>query len=165
MKKRILLIMCLIVIHIGFCSALSISVHVPEKYTDIYAGDKFYFEIEVKYPENVGREDLRFNYNIVTLEGELIAQSKSLKAIETQISFIDFIAIPKNADNGIYLIVVVVEDYDGLSEEVSSSFHMVGDKQSQVKMYFFVLLGAIFITSALIMLQVFKMKKKRRFIF
>jgi len=33
-------------------AALSISVHVPEKYTDVEAGERFYFEIDVKYPEN-----------------------------------------------------------------------------------------------------------------
>ncbi|MCH7850130.1 MAG: hypothetical protein IH845_00620, partial [Nanoarchaeota archaeon] len=36
-------------------SALSIVVHVPEKYVDVQAGERFYFEIEIKYPENPSR--------------------------------------------------------------------------------------------------------------
>ena len=38
-------------------SALDITLHVPEKYTDVQAGERFYFEIEIKYPENPSRKD------------------------------------------------------------------------------------------------------------
>ena len=34
-------------ISITSVSALSVAVHVPEKYTDVIAGERFYFEIEV----------------------------------------------------------------------------------------------------------------------
>ena len=96
MKKLLLIMLGIILfsfISMASVSALSIVVHVPEKYTDVVAGERFYFEIEIKYPENPSRKDLRLNYEIMK-DNEVIAQAKVLKAIETQASFMDFIVIP-----------------------------------------------------------------------
>ena len=51
----------------------------------------------------------------------MIAQSKVLKAIETQASFMDFIVIPESAKPGMHIIKVKITDYEGLSEEVEAS--------------------------------------------
>lgn len=143
--------------------ALSIAVHVPEKYTDIEAGERFYFEIEVKYPENPSRKDLRFNYEIKK-DGRVIAQSKVLKAIETQTSFIDFIVIPEMAKAGLHIIDVTVSDYKNLRENVSASFQVMGGIGDQVKLYLFILLGIILFVGLSAGVQIFVMKKikKRR---
>jgi len=140
-------------------SALSLTVHVPEKYTDVSPGDRFYFEIEVKYPENPKRKDLRMEYEIRTPDDELIAQSKALKAVETQASFIDFIIIPESASTGLYLINVKVKDYELLSEEVGSSFQVVRKRSDDIKIYFFVLLGAVLFIGGLITVQLTRRKK------
>ncbi len=135
-------------------SALSIIVHVPEKYTDVNAGERFYFEIEVKYPENPSRKDLRLNYEIVDENNNLIAQSKVLKAIETQASFIDFIVIPESAKTGLHIIKVDVSDYEVLSEEVSASFQVVSKGSGQLKTYFFILLGATILVGILVVFSI-----------
>jgi len=137
-----------------FVSALSIVVHVPEKYTDVQAGERFYFEIEVKYPENPSRKDLRLNYEIVDEENNIIAQSKVLKAIETQASFIDFIVIPESADSGLHLIKISISDYEGLSEEVEASFHVIGNASDKIKLYFFILLGAVILVGILVVINI-----------
>ena len=113
--STILLIFVLSLFSLTSVSALSIVVHVPEKYTDVIAGERFYFEIEVKYPENPSRKDLRLNYEIMK-DGEVIAQSKVLKAVETQASFMDFIVIPESAEKGMHIIKVKIADYEDLNE-------------------------------------------------
>ena len=135
-------------------SALSIVVHVPEKYTDVQAGERFYFEIEVKYPENPSRKDLRLNYEIVDEENNVIAQSKVLKAIETQASFIDFIVIPESAEKGLHLIKISISDYEGLSEEVEASFHVISNASDKIKLYFFILLGATILVGLLVVINI-----------
>ena len=140
-------------------SALSIVVHVPEKYTDVQAGERFYFEIEVKYPENPSRKDLRLNYEILK-DDEVIAQSKVLKAVETQASFIDFIVIPESAEKGLHIIKVKISDYEDLSEEVEASFHVTSGSSSQVKLYFFILLGVIILVGILIVINIVISKGK-----
>ena len=140
-------------INIASVSALSIVVHVPEKYTDVQAGERFYFEIEIKYPENPSRKDLRLNYEIVDKENNIIAQSKVLKAIETQASFIDFIVIPESAGTGLHIIKVDVSDYETLSEEVSASFHVVS-RGGQLKLYFFILLGTTILVGILVLINI-----------
>ena len=145
------------IISLNFVSALSVVVHVPEKYTDVMAGERFYFEIEVKYPENPSRKDLRLNYEILK-DNKVIAESKVLKAIETQASFMDFIVIPESADSGMHIIKVKISDYEGLSEEVSASFQVI-KSGSEIKMYFFILLGAIGVVGLLVVWQIFKLRK------
>ena len=58
MKKIVVLgvfSLLLIVLLLGFVSAFGASVHVPEKYTQVSAGERFYFTLDIKYPENIER--------------------------------------------------------------------------------------------------------------
>ena len=148
----LIFLLIVMMITIQNASALSIVVHVPEKYTDVKAGERFYFEIEIKYPENPSRKDLRLNYEI-SKDDEVIAQSKVLKAIETQASFIDFIVIPESAETGLYIIKVDVSDYEALSEEVSASFN-VTSRGGQLKTYFFILLGTTILVGILVLINI-----------
>ena len=160
-KKTIWIFVIVVVINLLTAipvHALSIAVHVPEKYTDVRAGERFYFEIGIRYPENPLRKDLRLNYEILK-DDELIAQSKLLKAIETQASFMDFIVIPESAEEGLHIINVKISDYADLSEEVSASFHVISDGSNQIRKYFFVLLGAIVSVGALVGFEIHRLSK------
>ena len=157
MKKIFyLLLFCLIfnLFSMVFVSSLSLVTHVPEKYTDVAAGERFYFEIEVKYPENPARKDLRLEYEILTQDGEIIAQSKVLKAIETQASFMDFIVIPESAEKGLHIIKIKISDYEVLNEEVEASFYVVNAGSSQFRTYFFILLITIVIVGILVVVSI-----------
>lgn len=162
-KQKTLFIVFFSVIILGipsFAHALSISVHVPEKYTDVKAGERFYFEVEIGYPENPKRKDLRFIYEI--REGDIIiAQAKFLKAIETQASFMDFIIIPENTKKGLHTINVKIQDYESLSEEVSTSF-FVKSKWEAFQLYFFILLGIILFIGILIIDILLVLNRKRK---
>ena len=155
MKKIFILFVGLLVLFsFDFSSALSLVVHVPEKYTDVTAGERFYFEIEVKYPENPSRKDLRLEYEILTEQGDLVSQSKALKAVETQASFIDFIVIPESASSGLHIINVKVKDYESLSEEVSSSFHIKGAGTDKITVYLMIILGAVILVGILVVISI-----------
>ncbi len=140
--------------------ALSVGVNVPEKYTNIGAGERFYFELDIKYPENPSRKDLRLTYQI--LEGKtVISESKVLKAVETQASFIDFVVIPDNAKSGIHTIKVTVSDYGQLHEEVSASFYIVEKPADQIRLYFFLLLGAIGLVGILVIVNIILAQRRK----
>ena len=156
MRKLILILLMLsffYFISMTSVSGLSIVVYVHEKYTDVQAGERFYFEIEIKYPENPSRKDLRLNYEILDKENNVIAQSKVLKAIETQASFIDFIIIPESAETGLHIIKIKISDYGGLSEEVEASFHVMSGG-GRIKTYFFILLGATILVGILVVISI-----------
>jgi len=143
-------------------SALSLSVTVPEKYTTVSPGDRFYFVVDVKYPENPGRKDLRFTYEIKR-ENSTIVEVKSLKAIETQASFMDFIVIPEDAKKGNYIVDVRIEDYNSLFEEVSSSFIVKAKLDSkQILFYSFAFLQSILFGAVLIAAFIFLFNKSRK---
>ncbi len=140
--------------------ALSINAHVPEKYAEIEAGERIYFEIEIKYPENPSRKDLRLEYEIKK-EGKVIAQAKFLKAIETQASFVDYIVIPESTETGLYIINTKISDYEELSEEVSTTFSVKG-KNNQLQIYFFIIIGLIVIFGIIISWEIRKIIKSKK---
>lgn len=113
-------------------SAMSITVNIPEKYSEVKVGEKVYFETEVKWPENVGRKDLRVEYSIRDSSDKEVGYLKVLKAIETQASFMDSITISDSTSPGTYRINAKFSDYSNLNQEVTTSFKVVrGDIKSQ----------------------------------
>jgi len=137
--------------------AISVDIHVPEKYTDVKAGERLYFEVGIKYPENITRKDLRLEYQILK-DGNLIAISKVLKAVETQASFMDYIVIPESAKKGMYEISVDVSDYGDLTAQVSASFY-VAQKGSELKIYFYIMVAFIVALGIILFWQINKLKK------
>ncbi len=139
--------------------ALSAEVHVPEKYTDVRAGERFYFELEIRYPENRNRKDLRLEYEILE-RGQVVAKSKFLKAIETQASFMDYVVIPESAKEGLHEINIKINDYNDLNTEVSASFKVTA-KDNELKVYFFIIVGLIVILGFVIIWEISRLKKMR----
>ena len=142
-------------------SALSAVVHVPENYVEVITGERFYFEVGIKYPENPSRKDLALNYEVLTQDGKVIAQAKVLKAVETQASFIDFIIIPEIADSGMHIIKVKISDYESLEEEVEASFHVVSGSGGKIRLYFFILLGAVVLVAGLVVWQILELRRSK----
>ena len=143
-------------------SSLSIVTHVPEKYVEVQAGERFYFDVDIKFPENPERIDLRLHYQIKK-DGKLISESKTLKAVETQISFLDFIVIPESAKPGMYTISVGVSDYEDLSQEVSSTFYVTKSGLSgQLQIYFIILIAAIVIVGGLSVWEIHRLGSRRK---
>ena len=153
MKKFFLItFLAIIVFSLASVSALSITVNVPEKYNEVNAGERFYFEISVKYPENPTRIDLRLTYEVVDKNGEVIASAKALKAVETQASFIDFIVLPDEMDLGKHDIEISVRDYGDLDEKVGSSFNVTKNRVNQLFAIVYVLIGAVVFLAILIVI-------------
>ncbi len=160
-KNFILLvgILFLLFISLSHVSALSVTVNVPEKYNEVSAGERFYFEIAVKYPENPTRIDLRLTYEIVDANGNVIASSKVLKAVETQASFIDFIVLPDDMDFGMHKIDISIQDYGDLSEKVGSSFNVTKNRVDKLFTLVYVLIGAIVLLAILIVVILIRRRK------
>jgi len=166
MIVKIVKVICVIFVYVEILfnapdvRALSVSTNISEKYTEIQAGDRLYFEVDIKYPENPQRKDLRLNYE-VTKDDEIIAQSQVLKAVETQAQFLDFIVIPESSVTGLYNLKVKISDYDNLAEEVATSFKVVAGKDEELKTYFFILLGVISLVAILAIVDIIISKKKK----
>jgi len=164
MKKYNLFILLLLLIffNLGSVPSLSAKVFVPEKYSEVYSGERVYFGIEVKYPENPSRKDLILEYQILNSENEIIAGSKVLKAIETQASFMDFLIIPEGIKSGKYIIKIKIGDYEDLNQEISTNFKIIGYKRDKSILYFSVIIFTIIFMSVLIIISVLNRKKLRK---
>lgn len=132
--------------------ALSLAARVSDQSTEVAGGDRLYFEVEVKYPENPRRKDLRVEYQIIE-NSSVIASEKVLRAVETQASFLDYIVVPQSTKSGTKELKVVIEDYEGLHQEVSASFKVLKGRD-QIQVYFFILLAVVVLVGVLVSIQI-----------
>jgi len=139
--------------------AMSITVGIPEKYSEVKAGEKIYFETEVKWPENVGRKDLQIEYSIKNKDNNEVAYLKVLKAIETQASFMDSISIPESIPPGMYKIIATFNDYKDLDQEAVVSFN-VGKAGNNVEKYLLIITGILGVVVLLIFAEMTVLLKK-----
>lgn len=139
--------------------ALNIAARISDQSTEVAGGDRLYFEVEVKYPENPRRKDLRVEYQIIE-DSQIIASEKVLRAVETQASFLDYIVIPKSTKSGTKELKVVIEDYEDLHQEVSASFKVLKGRD-QIQVYFFILLAAVVLVGVLVSIQIAVIRRQR----
>jgi hypothetical protein len=144
----------------GSVSAMSISVGIPEKYSEIRAGEKVYFETEVKWPENAGRKDLRIEYSVKNKAGAEVAYLKVLKAIETQASFMDAISIPESVPPGMYKIYAKLSDYTNLNQEVAASFN-VAKPGNNTQTYLFIIIGLLSVVAIFVIGEMFILTRRK----
>ena len=138
----------------GKVFALSATLIIPEKYSDVKSGTDVYFETDIKWPENPIRRDLTIEYSITDNSGKEIAYSKVLKAIETQASFIDSITIPTDAKSGLYKIYATLSGYDhGTEESVAASFKVENSISSTLTYQFFVV-GLLVLIAIFLIIQI-----------
>jgi len=140
--------------------AMTITVGIPEKYSEIQAGEKVYLETEVKWPENAGRKDLRIEYSVKNKAGDEVAYLKVLKAIETQASFMDLISIPESTPPGMYKISVKLGDYKDLDQEVTASFN-VAKGGDNIQTYLFIIIGILGVIVFFVIFELFLMVRRR----
>lgn len=105
--------------------AISVTLGVSDKYSEVNAGEKIYFETEIKWPENVDRKDLKMEYFITDSNGKEIAYLKVLKAVTTQAIFSDSILIPASTPKGVYKISLKISDYKELNQDAAVSFNVI----------------------------------------
>jgi hypothetical protein len=142
-------------------AAMSIVLSIPEKYGEVQVGEKLYFQTEVKWPENVGRKDLRVEYSVRDQNDKEVAYLKVLKAIETQASFMDSIAISESTPPGTYRIYAKFSDYGDLSQEVTASFTVArGDVASST--YIYIIIGLIGIIVLVVINTIYLLVKRSK---
>lgn len=139
--------------------AMNVATRISDQYTEVIPSDRLYFEVEIKYPENPTRKDLRIEYQIVE-DGKTIASEKVLRAVETQASFLDYIVVPQSAKSGTKELKVIIEDYETLHQEVSATFRVLRGR-NQLETYFFILLGAILLVAVLVIIHIMAERKKQ----
>jgi len=138
-------------------SALEVSLSIPDKYQKVQAGERLFFEVQLKNIENAGRHDISLDY-IIKKNDVVITSRRELKAVETQASFLASIKVPEETISGIYDIEVKIND-----EFVSqSSFFVRSSELAQVKIYLLLLTIAVIIIGILIFWELHKLNKRRR---
>jgi hypothetical protein len=147
---------------VSHAKALSAAVNIPEAYAEVIAGGKVYIETEIKWPENDYRKDLRIEYSIKDNNGEEIAYLMTLKAIETQASFMESISIPAGVKGGLYRVDVTVSDYNVLSHNIATSFKVIEQSRDMFNTYLLIILGVVVLVAVLLTLNLLALTNLRR---
>jgi len=150
-----------LVLSVNMALAMTATINIPEKYSQVSAGEKVYFETEVKWPENTGRKDLRIEYSIKDNSGQEVAYLKVLKAIETQASFMDSISIPESTKAGTYKIFLTIKDYKDLNQEIAVSFKIVGKSGNLFNFYLPIILGIVGLIAIVVVIELFILIRKK----
>jgi len=150
-----------VVLSVNLASAMTATINIPEKYSQVSAGEKVYFETEVKWPENIGRKDLRIEYSIKDGAGQEVAYLKVLKAIETQASFMDSISIPESIKAGTYKIFLTIRDYKELNQEIAVSFKIVEKSGDLFNFYLPIILGIVGLIAIVVVIELFILIRKK----
>ncbi len=165
MKKEIIVLLNLLFVSILFVnlsSAMTATINIPEKYSQVSAGERIYFETEVKWPENTERKDLRIEYSIKDNSAQEIAYLKVLKAIETQASFMDSISIPESTKAGTYKIFLTISDYKELNQEIAVSFKIVKKPGDLFNFYLPIILGVVGLIAIVVVIELFILINKKK---
>lgn len=158
---KYLALLCAIAVGVSPVSALaaSIMVDIPEQYQTVKAGDRVYFHVEFLYPENTGRRDFRFAYSVREGENEL-ATAEFLKAVDSQVSFMDYAIVPENASAGMHTVSVTITDDKGIliAEDISASFQVI-PRYDWATAHFYMLLAAVVLVGGALSLQIRSLKR------
>ncbi len=142
----------------GRAFAISVDVEILGEQSIVRAGEKIYFIVNVKYPENSTRKDLRIEYTIQE-NGKEIARQKVLRAVETQSSFAENITLPRESEAGMHTLNVLVTDYADLHGEVLTSFRVLSSGMERWEVYSLVSLLLLFAVVGLVLYDIRQRKK------
>lgn len=141
-------------------SAIEFKVNVADTSQNTKPGDRLYFDADFKYPENRQRQDLRVKYEILQ-DGVAVAESDTLKAVETQIQFYDYIFVPASIKSGSAELRVTLATYEGVSAQASTSFN-VTKGEDQMRLYALIVVGAMIFIGLITSLQIYTMHVRTR---
>lgn len=133
--------------------ALNLVIHIPEKYLEVVAGNQLAFELNIKYPENYSQKDLHLTYQIKK-DNQIISETKALKSIENQSSFMEYLPIPESAQVGTYTITNQIQDYETIDEQVSTNFRVIKNNTDFIK-YIYILIITVVMVAILVTIQFF----------
>ncbi|MDD4382959.1 MAG: hypothetical protein PHD49_02360 [Candidatus Shapirobacteria bacterium] len=144
--------------------AMNITIGVSDKYSEVNAGEKIYFETEIKWPENVDRKDLKMEYFITDNNGKEIAYLKVLKAVTTQAIFSDSILIPEGTPKGMYKISLKINDYKELNQDAVVSFNVIKTVNKNT-LILYIIVGQFILTLFYVVFELpFLIKRLKSFI-
>ncbi|MGK0209666.1 MAG: hypothetical protein ACI83O_000948 [Patescibacteria group bacterium] len=139
-KTKLFLFFIFVLCGLNLVDSLGATVSIPKGFGDVSAGEQLHFIVDVMYPEQVGRSDLRFDYKIIQ-GGKVLISGQSVRAIETRMSFVDVLTIPSNAYLGNYELVVGISNSYDIDEFASTSFYLSKGQWGVTILHLFIFAG------------------------
>ncbi|MCX6707762.1 MAG: hypothetical protein NT001_06530 [Candidatus Woesearchaeota archaeon] len=144
---------------------LAISIEIPAQFKEVSAGDFILFTVNTYLYRSSGRKDVYLSYNVKDEEGQTIATKTVTVAIDTHLSDIGRIEIPKETPPGKYTLEVEAVLSEGPEEEqriASEEFSVIkvqSETDNTYKKYVVYLIIFISILVILVMYLLYKLIK------
>jgi len=98
-----------------------VKLKIPDKFLYILPGEDLLTNINILNMQEIGKVDVTLEYIIKNEQGETITSEQETRAVETELSFIKTLKIPKDAKYGTYMLYIKVL-YDDKIASASSWF-------------------------------------------
>ena len=140
---------------------LDVRAEIDKNYKKIISGENILAQIRLFNLGGEGRKDIYIEYFIKDYEGkEIIKETESL-AIETQLTFLKEIKIPKETKTGNYVLYVKAT-YDGKVASASDDFEIVTSKTTSREKIYIVTIIILLILFSLILYYIIKRGSKKK---
>jgi uncharacterized membrane protein len=122
-----------------------VKVEIPATYRTVHPGEEVVSQITIYNLGRIGRVDVSIEYGIMDLSGNITIRRREILAVETQVSLVRTITIPKTVIPENYLFYAKV-NYNGIIGTGSSMFTVVKKWKFSVPEFLRLFLVLIFIT-------------------
>lgn len=152
--KKIIIFSIIFVILIANALAVTsnLEVELPEQYQEIPPGNDIIFTTKVLDLADLGKRDITLRYEIIGLDGEILASRSETVAVQTQASFVGNLKVPADIEKGRYVLrVILVSETEG-EVETEKSFIVTSKKFDYSPYYPYIAIGAITVVIVLFIL-------------
>lgn len=155
MMNRIFLFLMLVFFSLKLVMPLDVIASFPSE-AEVKAGEKIYFEVDVRYPENFERKDLYIVHSVKDMSGKEVLNFQSLRAIQNRISFVDSVFIPSNFETGNYVFEIDVMEGEKKLGEAGLTFFVLNEEEISFKQAFYILFSSMVFITFLVVLDIIK---------
>ncbi len=152
--RTLALTMAALILVMPSVCATDVYVSIPNKYQEIGVGGTLFFKVDLHDHQIVGRHDISLKYDVMK-GATVIVSSKELRAMETQMSFLNSITVPDSAESGLYDIVVTVND----NESASAAFYIKGLDPGGVTDFYVVIVFVIVVIGGLALYEIDRIRR------
>jgi len=125
-----IMIILYLILFAGMASAnelFNLEIELPETYEEVLAGENIWFTTKLINPANTERMNVTLNYQILDSERVLKASKFETVAVDMQTSFVGYLRVPENLEEGLYFLKVILTSPSPDSES-EISFDMIKEE-------------------------------------
>lgn len=147
---------------------MTLDINIPVQFSEVAAGDFILVVVDIYCFRSTGKKDVTLTYTMKDKEGKIITTKTTTVAVETHLSDISKIDIPKDALPGTYTLEVEARYPKGESLKASEDFKVVrsisdieGKDYNRYVLYLVILISILAFFAIYLIYRLIRLEEKR----